>query len=111
MATILMKNLGQVKPSALTDTDLVPVVPVGHTYTIISIVVCNTGVGTPTIRIYNVLNGYSAGVNNALVYDLQLLSKESKSFDLKVGMALNDKIVVYSSDGNVTFHAYGLDRY
>jgi|AntAceMinimDraft_5_1070358.scaffolds.fasta_scaffold457252_1 hypothetical protein len=102
------KILGQSKPAAATDTDLYTN-PAGGQAIISSIAITNTSAATDTFRIYIRQDGAAAGELNALMYDSPLQSNSTTTMTMGATIDAADVITVYSTNGNITFHAFGLE--
>lgn len=101
-----LKILGQVSPAATTNTVLC-VVPPSISFLGSSLTVCNTNSVYAVFRVYVVKSGGSAGISNALYYDV--IIPENETFIATVGltMATGDSIVVYASNSNLSFQLFG----
>jgi hypothetical protein len=104
-----LKILGQVSPTANTDT---PMYAPGNTvlgFVCSSIVICNTDANEKTFRIYVRPAGAAAGAATALVYDMDLGPNAVESLQLGVaGSGTNGDIIgVRASATGVTFTAFG----
>ncbi len=103
-----LKILGQISPSATTETDLY-VVPASSQTTVSSIVIANRDAGAATYRIS--VSAASATTTNKdyLIYDKALAGNTTDT--LVIGITLNetDKIRAYASTANLSFNAFGCE--
>lgn len=106
MATTTYKVLGQVAPSATTETDLYTV-PAATQTIVSSIVVANRGTTVGTFRISVSADGAATSNKDYLIYDAQLNPNSTTSFTLGVTLDATDKIRVYASSANFSFNAFG----
>jgi len=106
MATTSYKVLGQVAPSATTETDLYTV-PAATESIISTIVVANRGTTSATFRMSISVDGAATTTKDYVVYDAILNPNSTQAFTLGITMNATDKIRVYSSTANLSFSAYG----
>lgn len=101
------KILGQVAPSATTETDLYT--SPASTQTIVSTIsIANrSSSAAATFRISNSVAGAATSTKDYLAYDVSIAP--SGIILLTVGMTLDatDKIRVYASTANLSFNLYG----
>lgn len=108
MATTTYKILGQSAPAATTETALYTVP--ASTETIIStITVCNRGSSTATYRIYVADNGAATANAQYLVYDANVIAKETIALTLGIALNASDVLRVYASSADLSFNAFGTE--
>jgi hypothetical protein len=102
------KILGQIAPSATTETALYTVP--SATETIVSTVtVCNRGTTAGTFRIYASANGATTTNSQYIVYDLQLEPKGILALTLGITLDATDVLRVYASTADFSFNAFGTE--
>ena len=108
MATTTYKILGQSAPAATTETALYTVP--ASTETIIStITVCNRGSSTATYRIYVADNGAATANAQYVVYDANVIAKETIALTLGIALNASDVLRVYASSADLSFNAFGTE--
>lgn len=108
MATSTYKILGQVAPSATTETDLYTVA--ASTETIVSsIVVTNRASTNATFRISVSSDGGATATKDYLVYDATIYGNSFTALTLGITVNATDKIRVYASSANLSFNAFGTE--
>ena len=108
MTTTSYKILGQSAPAATTETALYTVP--ASTETIIStITVCNRGSSTATYRIYVADNGAATANAQYVVYDANLIAKETIALTLGIALNASDVLRVYASTADLSFNAFGTE--
>jgi len=100
------KVLGQVAPSATTNTDLY-VVPVFTEVIVSTIVISNRSDLLTAYRIAIVPDGETLGNKNYIAYDVNVGAGDSTTMTLGITLAAQDKIVVYSGSADLGFSAFG----
>lgn len=103
-----LKVLGQTKPAAAVNGDVVAAVQGGHSAVVSSVVVCNTGAAT-TFRVHARIAGAAAAVTNALCYDVPIDTNETQALVLGITLAATDVLTVRSTSGTCAFTAFGSD--
>lgn len=106
MATTTYKVLGQVAPSATTETDLYTV-PASTETIVSSIVVANRSSTQGTFRISVSVNGAATATKDYLTYDLVIPGNGQYTATLGITMDASDKIRVYASSADLSFSAFG----
>lgn len=106
MATATYKVLGQVAPSATTETDLYTVP--ASTETIVStITVANRSSTSATYRISVSVNGAATATKDYIAYDTAIAGNGVYTFTIGITLDATDKIKVYGSTANLSFNAFG----
>lgn len=100
------KVLGQSAPSATTNTTLYGC-PLSTQTVISSLVVCNRGTTTGTVRVAVRPDGATLANQHYIVYDLSVNASETVALTLGLTVDANDIVTVYASTANFTFSAYG----
>ena len=103
-----LKILGQLAPSATTETDLYAV-PASTQTTISSVVIANRDAGAATYRISVSAAGAATSNKDYLIYNKALAGNTTDT--LVIGITLNetDKIRAYASTANLSFNAFGCE--
>ena len=102
------KILGQVSPSATTETDLYTV-PASTSTVCSSLSICNRG-GTQTTFRVSISQGGGATVNkDYLYYDVTLAGNDTFIATIGVTLATTDKIRVYSGNASLSFQVWGTE--
>ena len=106
MATQSYKVLGQVAPSATTETDLYTV-PAATETIVSTLVVANRASTSATYRISVSVNGAATANKDYIVYDASIVGNSITSFTLGLTVDSTDKIRVYASSANLSFNLFG----
>lgn len=106
MATQSYKVLGQVAPSATTETDLYTV-PAATETVVSTLVVANRAATSATYRISVSVNGAATATKDYIAYDVSIGSNAIASFTLGLTADATDKIRVYASSANLSFNLFG----
>lgn len=106
MATATLKVLGQVNPSATTDTTLYTV-PSSTQAVCSSLTVCNQGTSTALIRVAVRPAGATIAAKHYLLYDHPLAAKDTLTFEGGVSLATTDVVTVRSDSASVSFNLFG----
>jgi len=106
MATTVYKVLGQVAPSATTETDLYTV-PAATETILSSLVVANRAATSATYRISVSVNGAATATKDYLVYDAVINANSTTALTLGITIDATDKVRVYGSTANLSFSAFG----
>ncbi len=100
------KILGQVSPSATTETDLYTV-PSTKSTVCSSIVICNRGGSQTTFRVSISQAGASTSNKDYIYYDVALAGYDTFIATIGITLATTDKIRVYSGNSSLSFQAFG----
>jgi hypothetical protein len=106
MATTVYKVLGQIAPSATTETDLYTV-PAATETILSSLVVANRAATSATYRISVSVNGAATATKDYLVYDAIINANSTVALTLGITIDATDKVRVYGSTANLSFSAFG----
>lgn len=102
---ISYKVLGQVVPSATTNTTLYTVPSL--TSTVCStLVICNQGVST-TFRVAVRPAGATIAAQHYIVYDTAISASDSAFLTLGITLATTDVVTVYAGTANLSFSLFG----
>lgn len=101
------KILGQVSPSATTETDLY-VVPDAKGAVVSSIVVCNRSTSA-TFRVSVSYSGAATANKDYLYYDLTIAANDTFIFTIGITLSNADEIRVYASSANLSFSCFGAE--
>tara|TARA_R110000824_G_scaffold401172_1_gene611153 strand:- start:1787 stop:2122 length:336 start_codon:yes stop_codon:yes gene_type:complete len=103
-----LKVLGQLAPSATTDTTLYTVPSITSTTTS-SLVICNRSAGALTYRVAVRPLGAAIANKHYIYYNKTLAANES--FAAILGMTLDsaDVVTVYASSGDLSFTLFGVE--
>jgi hypothetical protein len=105
MATVY-KVLGQINPSATTNTNLYTV-PAATTAVTSTLVVCNQAATAGTYRLAVRIGGETIGTKNYLVYDGAIPANDSITLTMGMSLATTDIVTVYGSSANFSFTLFG----
>ena len=100
------KVLGQVNPSATTNTTLYTVP--SSTQTIVSTIsVCNQTQGELSFRIAIRPTGAALAAQHYIAYDAKVAGNDSTFITVGATLGATDVITVYASTANLSFSAFG----
>jgi hypothetical protein len=102
------KILGQVSPSATTETALYTV-PASTSTVCSSISICNRGSAQTTFRISVSAAGGATANKDFLYYDVTLAGNDTFIATIGVTLATTDIIRVYSGNSNLSFQIWGTE--
>jgi hypothetical protein len=102
---ITYKVLGQIEPSATTNTTLYTV-PAATSAVCSTLTVCNTGVST-TFRIAIRPAGASISDIHYIVYDTAVNANDTIFLTLGITLAATDVVTVYAGTATVVFNLFG----
>jgi hypothetical protein len=100
------KVLGQVYPSATTNTDLYTVGS-GKSAVVSTINVCNNGTTTDAVRIAVRKAGASIENKQYIVYGDAIAPGSFMAITIGITLEATDVITVYSTTGTTAFNAFG----
>jgi hypothetical protein len=100
------KVLGQVAPSATTNTTL-DTVPSATQAVVSTIVVCNRAATDATYRIAIRPGGATLANEHYIAYDSTVAANDSTMITIGITLAATDVITVYASTANLSFSAFG----
>jgi hypothetical protein len=100
------KVLGQVAPSATTDTDLYTV-PSATTAVTSTVNICNQDSVSATFRLAVRPAGATIAQEHYLAYDTVIAANDSIALTLGITLAATDVVTVYASTGNFSFNLFG----
>jgi len=100
------KVLGQVAPSATTNTTL-ETVPSATQAVVSTIAVCNRAATAATYRIAVRPAGATIANEHYIAYDAAISANNSTFITIGVTLAATDVITVYASSANLSFSAFG----
>jgi hypothetical protein len=103
--TTTYKVLGQVAPSANTNTTLYTV-PAATSTVASTLTVCNRGVST-TFRVAVRPGGASLANEHYIIFDAAINQFDTAFFTLGVTLAATDVVTVRAGTADVTFNLYG----
>lgn len=102
------KILGQVAPSATTETDLYAV-PASTQAIVSTLAVANRASTDATFRISCSINGAATATKDYIAYDVTCAGNGVNYFTLGIALGDTDKIRVYASSANLSFTAFGTE--
>lgn len=105
MATIY-KTLGQVAPTATTNTTLYTVPALTNTVTS-TLSVCNRSSISTTFRVAVRPAGAALSNEHYVMFDVTVNGNDSLFFTLGLTLATTDVITVYAGSANLSFNLYG----
>ena len=100
------KILGQVAPSATTNTTLYTV-PAGKQAVVSTIMVVNRTVTAQAFRIAVRPAGAALSNEHYLAYDIAVGLSDSTTLTLGIALSATDVITVYGATNNLSFSAFG----
>ena len=100
------KVLGQVAPSATTNTTL-DTVPSATQAVVSTIAVCNRAASAATYRIAVRPAGATLANEHYIAYDAPLAANDSTFITIGITLGATDVITVYASTANLSFSAFG----
>jgi len=100
------KVLGQVAPSATTNTTL-DTVPSATQAVVSTIAVCNRAATAATYRIAVRPAGATLANEHYIAYDAPLAANDSTFITIGITLGATDVITVYASSANLSFSAFG----
>jgi hypothetical protein len=100
------KVLGQVAPSATTNTTL-DTVPSATQCVVSTIAVCNRAASAATYRIAVRPAGATLANEHYIAYDAPLAANDSTFITIGITLGATDVITVYASSANLSFSAFG----
>ena len=102
-----LKVLGQSAPADTNNANLYTV-PSATQAVISSLVIANVTTSAATARVFVRPDAATAGVGNAIVYDVPISANSTVALTLGITVDAADVITVRSSAANaLTFHAFG----
>lgn len=101
-----MKVLGQLAPSATTETELYEVPALSETV-VSSLVVCNRGVTAATFRVSVSVGGGATANKDYLYYDLLIPPNDTFIATTGFTLAAGDIVRVYCSTANFSVNLFG----
>ena len=100
------KVLGQVAPSATTNTTL-ETVPSATQAVVSTIAVCNRAATAATYRIAVRPAGATLANEHYIAYDSTVAANDSTFITVGITLAATDVVTVYASSANLSFSAFG----
>lgn len=100
------KVLGQLAPSATTNTDLYTV-GAGKSTVVSTIAVANRASTSATFRIAIRVAGATIANEHYIAYDSTVAANDSTMLTIGITLAATDVITVYASTANLSFNAFG----
>jgi len=104
------KVLGQVNPSATTNTTLYTV-PVSNSTVISTLTVCNQASTTANFRVAVRPANEVIASKHYLNYDTQIPANDQLALTLGITMAATDVVTVYANTATVSFNLFGTEMY
>ena len=102
------KVLGQVAPSATTNTDLYTV-GAGKSAVVSTIAITNRAATSATYRVAIRVGGAAISNEDYIAYDTTVSANNSTMITIGVTLAATDVITVYASTANLSFNAFGTE--
>ena len=100
------KVLGQVEPSATTDTTLYTV-PSATEAVCSTLSVCNKNASAGTFRVRIKVNGAADDDKQFVCYDAPIAAKDTLLLTFGATLSAGDVVVVYASTADQTFQLFG----
>ena len=104
--TTAYKTLGQVIPSATTNTDLYTV-PSSTSTVASTLSICNQGSTNATVNVAVRVAGASIATKQYLLYAMPINAYQSIFMTLGITLATTDVITIYASTANISFNLFG----
>lgn len=105
MATTTYKILGQVAPSATTETDLYTAP--GGQIIVSTLVICNRSATQTTFRVSISAGGGATATKDYLYYDLLLGGNDTFAATIGMTLSTGDVIRVYAGAATLSFNLFG----
>jgi hypothetical protein len=102
------KVLGQVKPSATTDTTLYTVPAATQTVSS-TLSICNQSATSATFRVRIKVNGAADDGKQYLVYDAPIDGNDTLLLTFGASLAVADVVRVYASSADLSFQLFGTE--
>ena len=102
------KVLGQVAPSATTNTDLYTV-GAGKSAVVSTIAITNRAATSATYRVAIRAGGAAISNEDYIAYDTTVSANNSTMITIGITLAATDVITVYASTANLSFNAFGTE--
>jgi len=100
------KVLGQIYPSAATNTTLYTV-PASTQTVVSTITVCNQGVNSDSIRIAIRTGGAALSNEDYITYEEPIAGYSMMTITAGITLAATDVVTIYSTAGTCSFGAFG----
>lgn len=100
------KVLGQVAPSATTNTTLYTV-PAAKEAVVSTIIIANRGVTASSYRIAVRPDGATLANEHYIAYDIAIAANDTTSLTIGLTMNAGDVVTVYALNANLSFGLYG----
>ncbi len=102
------KVLAQSAPSATTNTDLLTV-GAGKSVVVSTLSVCNRGTSAATYRVAIRPSGTSIANQHYIIYDANILPKDTATLSVGFTLATTDVVTIYASSANLSFSIFGVE--
>lgn len=102
------KVLAQSAPSATTNTDLLTV-GAGKSVVASTLSVCNRGTSAATYRVAIRPAGAAVANQHYIIYDANILPKDTATLSVGFTLATTDVVTVYASSANLSFSIFGVE--
>ena len=107
MATSTYKVLGQLNPSATTETTLYTA-PSSTSTVVSTLTICNQTSSAATYRIaVRPSADSSTAAKHWIIYGATVAASDTTALTLGITLATGDKLQVYASSANLSFSAFG----
>lgn len=100
--------LGQLAPSATTNTDLYTV-PALTSAVASTLTICNRGTGAASVRVAVRPAGAALSSVHYIMYDTYVQFGDSLFLTLGLSLSTTDVVTVYASNANITFSLFGTE--
>lgn len=104
--TVSYKVLGQVNPTATTNTNAYTV-PNGYQAVVSTLNVCNMGTVDGNIRIAVRPSGQTLEAKHYIVYNTPIAANDSISLTIGITLSGTDVITVYADTADMSFNIFG----
>jgi len=102
------KVLAQSAPSATTATDILTV-GAGKSVVASTLSVCNRGTTAATYRVAVRPAGTGLANQHYMIYDANILAKDTVTLSVGLTLATTDVVTVYASSANFSFSLFGAE--
>lgn len=104
-----IKTLGQVAPSALTETTLYTV-PTATTAVVSTLSVCNRSVNPSSFRVAIAVGGGATQTKDYLYYDMSIEGYDTFAATFGVTLGAEDVVRIYAEDATLSFSLFGQEN-
>lgn len=108
---VTYKVLGQIEPSAATNTTLYTVPTGAGNYAVVStLTACNLSASTDTIRVAVRPAGETLADKHYVIYESSINSYQTDIYTIGITVASTDVVTVRSNNGTTAFNLFGSEN-